>query len=145
MAVPPFAVPDIGPVANDNGGSPVGVGVETAIPAPEHRLALAVARAPISAARAGLGRAVRRNGDGGYAEFGGFLSEEFADVVDGGLGEAFVEFSFGSNVLPGARAVPRADAIKLMGCRLSTATSLGWVFSRMLRICRRISWSRRWE
>ena len=67
-------MPDVGPVANDDGGSPVGVGVETTIPASENRLALAVVRVPVSAARAGLGRAVRRDGDGGDAEFGGFLT-----------------------------------------------------------------------
>ena len=92
-------MPDEGTVADDDGGSPVGVGIETAIPAPEHRLALAVVRAPVSAARAGLGRALRWNGDGGNAEFGGFLAEEVADVADGRLGEAFVEVSFGGNVL----------------------------------------------
>ena len=95
----PFAVPDVGPVANDDGGSPVGVGVEIAVPAPEHRLALAVVGVPVSAARARLGRAVRRDGDGGYAEFGGFLPQEFSDMADGRLGEAFVEFSLGGNVL----------------------------------------------
>ena len=67
-------MPDVGPVANGDGGSPVGVGVETALPALERRLALAVVRVPVSAARASLGRAVRWDGDGGYAEFGGFLS-----------------------------------------------------------------------
>ncbi len=36
--------------------------------------------------------------------------------------------------LPGVAVVPRADAVKLMGCRLSTATILGWASSRMLRI-----------
>ena len=59
----------LGPVADGDGGSPFGVGVETAVPAPEHRLALAV-RVSVSAARAGLGRALRRDGDGGNAEFG---------------------------------------------------------------------------
>ena len=72
----PFAVPDVSPVANDDACSPIGVGVETAMPAPEHRLALAVVRVPVSAARAGLGRVVRRNRDVGYAEFGGFLPQE---------------------------------------------------------------------
>ena len=91
-------MPNVGPVANDNGGSPIGVGVETAVPAPEHRLALAVFGVPVSAARAGLGRAVRRNGDSWYAEFGGFLTEEFADVADGRLGKALIEFSLGGNV-----------------------------------------------
>ena len=32
--------------------------------------------------------------------------------------------------LPGATAVPRADAIMLMACRLSTATILGWGFQQ---------------
>ena len=94
----PFAVPGEGPVADDDGSSPVGVGVETAVPAPKHRLALAVIGVPVSAARAGLGRAVRRNGDGWYAELRGFLPQEFADVADGRLGEAFVEFSLGGDV-----------------------------------------------
>ena len=94
-------MPNVCPVANDNGGSPIGVGVEAAITAPELRLALVVVRVSVSAARAGLRRAVRRNGDGGYAEFGGFLSEEFADVADRGLGEALVELSFGGNALAG--------------------------------------------
>ena len=101
MVVLPFAVSDECPVADDDGGSPVGVGVETAVPAPERRLALAVIRVPVSAARAGLGRALRRNGDIGNAEFGGFFPQEFADVADVGLGEAFVEFSLGGNVLAG--------------------------------------------
>ena len=94
-------MPDVGPVADDNGGSPVGVGVEAAFPAPEHRLALAVIRVPVSAARAGLGRALRRDGDGGNAEFGGFLPQEGAHVADGRLGETFVEFSLGGHVLAG--------------------------------------------
>ena len=81
--------------------SEIVVGVETAVPAPEHRLALAVGRVSVSAARAGLGRALRRDGDGGYAEFGGFLLEEFADVPDGRLGEAFVEFALRLGVLVG--------------------------------------------
>lgn len=91
-------MPDVGPVADYDGGSPVGVGVETAVPAPEHRLALAVIGVPVSAARAGLGRALRRNGDGWYAEFGSFLAQEFADVADSGFGEALVQFSFGLDV-----------------------------------------------
>ena len=95
----PFAVPDEGPIADDDGGSPVGVGVETTVPAPEYRLALAVTRVPVSAARAGLRRALRRNGDGGYAEFGGFLTEQLSHVADGRLGEAFVEFSLGLGIL----------------------------------------------
>ena len=41
---------------------------------------------PVSAARAGLGRALRGNGDCWYAEFGGF-------------GEAFVQFAFGLDIL----------------------------------------------
>ena len=40
-----------------------------------------------------------RNGDGGYAEFGSFLPQEFADVGDGRLGEALVEFLFGGDIL----------------------------------------------
>ena len=99
----PFAMSEVSPVANDNGGSPVGVGVETAIPAPEHRLALAVIRVPVSAARASLGRALRRDGDGWYAEFGGFLPQEFADVADGRLDEALVEFALGGDVLARCR------------------------------------------
>ena len=62
-------------------------------------MALAVLGVPVSAARAGLGRALRRNGDGGYAEFGGFLAQQLANVAYGGFGEAFVQFSFGGNVL----------------------------------------------
>ena len=103
-------MPDKGPVADDDGRSPVGVGVKTAFPAPEHRLALAVARAPVSAARAGLGRALRRNGDGRDAEFGGFLAQQLADVADGRFGEAFVQFSFGLHVLA------RAFACATGGC-----------------------------
>ena len=68
----------------------------TGVPAPEHRLALAVIGVPISA---GLGRAVRRNGDSGYAEFGGFLPQEFTDVADGRLGETIVQFALGFDVL----------------------------------------------
>ena len=75
------------------------MGVETAVPAPENRLALAVIVVPVSAARAGLGRALRRNGDGGYAEFGGLLAHELADVADGSFGEALVQFSFCFDVL----------------------------------------------
>ena len=41
-------------------------------------------------------------------------------------------------------SLPRADAIKLMARRLSTATIFGWSFSKMLRIWWRKSWSRRW-
>ena len=99
MTRPPFAVPDVGPVADDDGGSPVGMSVQAAFPAPEHRLALAVAGVPVSAARAGLGRAVRRDGDGGYSELGGFLTQELSDVSAGRLGEAFVEFSLGLGIL----------------------------------------------
>ena len=99
MTRPPFAVPDVGPVADDDGGGPVGMSVQAAVPAPEHPLALAVIRAPVSAAWAGLGRAVRRDGDGGYAELGGFLTQELSDVSDGRLGEAFVEFSLGLGIL----------------------------------------------
>ena len=65
----PFAVPDVGPVADDDGSSSVGVGVETAVPAPEHCLAFAVALALVSTARVSLGRALRRNGDGEYVEY----------------------------------------------------------------------------
>ena len=125
VAVLPFAVPDPGPVADDDGGSPVGVGVAAALPAPEHRLALAVVRVPASAARAGLGRALRWNGDGGNAEFVGFLPQGFADVADCGLGETCFQFALGGNVLACAVAMPRAEAIMLTGCRLSTATLLG--------------------
>ena len=135
----PFAVPDVGPVAYDDGGSPIGVGVETAVPAPEHRLALAVARVPVSAARAGLRRALRRDGDSGYAEFGGFLAQQFANVADGSFGEALVQFSFCLDVFAGRGGCATAEAIMLMGCRLSTATILGWASSKISRICRRIS------
>ena len=95
----PFAMPDVSPVANDDGGSPVGVGVETAVPAPEYRLALAVLGVPVSATRAGLGRALRRDGDGGYSEFGGFLAQQLANMADGRFREAFVQFAFGLDVL----------------------------------------------
>ena len=92
-------MPNVGPVANDNGGSPVGVGVQATVPAREHRLALAVIFVPVSAAWAGLRRALRWNGYGIDAEFGGFLSQEFASMSDGGLGETLVELAFGLHVL----------------------------------------------
>ena len=57
-------VPDVGPVANDDGGSPVGVGVETAVPTPEPRLALAVVGVAGLRRRERLRPALRRNGDG---------------------------------------------------------------------------------
>ena len=95
----PFAVPDVGPVANDDGGSPAGVGFETAVPASENRLALTVVRVPVSAARAGLGRAVCRDGDGGGAEPGGFPTQKVSHISDGRLGEACVEFSLGLGIL----------------------------------------------
>ena len=55
----PFAAPDVRLVADDGGGSPIGVGIETTVPAPEYRLALAFVRVPVSAVPTGLGRAVR--------------------------------------------------------------------------------------
>ena len=45
---------------------------------------------------------------------------------------------------PGAALVPRAEAIMLMGCRLSMATIFGCGSSRIALICRRSSWSRVW-
>ena len=44
--------------------------------------------------------------------------------------------------LPGGVAVPRAEAIMLMGCRLSMATSSGRCSVRILLIWCRIVWSR---
>ena len=142
MTRPPFAVSDVGPVANDDGGGPVGVGVETAVPAPEYRLALAVVRVPVSTPRAGLGRALRRDGGGGNAEFRSLLTEEFSDMADSA--RLSLSLRLALVFLPGCSTVPRAEASMLMGWRLSTATSLGWASSRMWRICCR-SWSRRWE
>jgi hypothetical protein len=71
----PFASPDECPLASDDGGSPVGV--ETAVPAAEHRLALSAARVPVSDARTGLGRGAV-GGNGGRAEFGGFTPSVLA-------------------------------------------------------------------
>lgn len=79
---------DEGPVADDNGGSPVDVGVETSVPVPEHRLALAVVRMLVSAVRVGTCPT---------AEWGGWICrvwrlppQEFANVADGDLGETVV-------------------------------------------------------
>ncbi len=44
---------------------------------------------------------MRRDGDGGDAEFGGFLPQECAEVADDRLGGALVEFALGGNVLAG--------------------------------------------
>ena len=55
-----------------------------------------------------------------------------------------LSFRLAATFLPGAAMVPRAEAIMLMGCRLSMATILGCASSRIARVCRRISWSRVW-
>ena len=53
---------DVGPVADDDGGSGIGVDVATAFPTSEHRLALAVIEVPISATGTGLRRSVLWDG-----------------------------------------------------------------------------------
>ena len=59
MTEPPSVV-HVGAVTHDDGGCPVGMGVEAAGTTPEHRLALArVIQVSVSAARAGLRRALR--------------------------------------------------------------------------------------
>ncbi len=109
---------DEGLFADDDGGSPIGMGVEPAVPA------------PVSAARAGLGRAVRRNGDGGYAEFGGFLLQEFADVADGRLGEAPVEFALGGHVLAGRSEGATGGRLHIDGAKAFDGDHLGLGFQQ---------------
>ena len=100
MTRPPFAVPDVGPVADDDGGGPVGMSVQAAVPAPEHRLALAVIRAPVSAAWASAGDVPCGGTETvGMPSLAASSRRSLSDVSDGRLGEAFVEFSLGLGIL----------------------------------------------
>ena len=105
----------------------IGIALPTAFPAPEDRLAFAIASVPVPAVRTRLTALWRRDGNCIYASLGALSGQYLPKCRQPGQCQFPVQ--------PGLAVAPLAERIMLLTFFRSTAIATGWTESRCAMAC----------